>query len=206
MLFEQGDMLTKGSCDPLASKSGAINRLYTLWRSAKASRREIRWTSTCDNFLWTPLTRPWRLGSHKVYMCESAVQLDGQFILPFLWISLGVFATSILMRIMKESWNRMMNEVIYVSLFCQQAPYVIWDSDIRIRIEAHGWYGKRHSESWELDHIVRCASKALVWTDIQDTLVRILEDGEADVAVYPFIYNLTYSVCRACVSVSDRRR
>jgi hypothetical protein len=30
MLFEQGDMLTKGSCDPLASKSGAINRLYTL--------------------------------------------------------------------------------------------------------------------------------------------------------------------------------
>jgi hypothetical protein len=41
MLFEQGDMLTKGSCDPLASKSGAINRLYVLafcWHGMLAIR------------------------------------------------------------------------------------------------------------------------------------------------------------------------
>jgi hypothetical protein len=113
MLFEQGDMLTKGSCDPLASKSGAINRIvYSMaFRKGFEARdtmnqylRQLSVSDTLDATMKTWITQK--------YTCveESAVQLDGQFILPFLWISLGVFATSILMRIIERKLKSNDNE------------------------------------------------------------------------------------------------
>lgn len=58
--------------------------------------RQLSVSDTLDATMKTWITQK--------YTCveESAVQLDGQFIIPFLWISLGVFATSIIMRIIER--------------------------------------------------------------------------------------------------------
>lgn len=77
--------------------------------------------------------------------------------------------------------------------FCQQAPYVIWDSDISTYRGA--WLDivneLSKDRNWTTSYVVPPESACL--DDMQTAMVDILEKNEADVAVHPFIYNLTYS-------------
>lgn len=105
MLYEQGEMLTKASCDPVASKSGAINRIaYSMaFREGFDQReamnlyfREVSVSDTMEATMQTWITQK--------YSCveESAVQLGLDFVLPFLWISLGMYTTSVLFNVIVE--------------------------------------------------------------------------------------------------------
>jgi hypothetical protein len=71
--------------------------------------------------------------------------------------------------------------------FCQQAPYVIWDSDISTYRGA--WLDVINEISkernWTTSYVVPPESACL--DDMQTAMVNILEKNEADVAVHPFV-------------------
>lgn len=110
MLYEQGEMLVKGSCDPLASTSGAISRVaYSMaFRTDFEGRREmdvrLRELSVTDTMETTMLT--WIT---KKYACveQKAAKLDADFVSPYLWTTLSVSIAVIIFNLtIERKWIR----------------------------------------------------------------------------------------------------
>lgn len=105
MLYEQGEMMTRAACDPLVSRSGAINRLaYSMaFRQGFSGKtnmndyfRDLTVTDTMEATMTTWL--------NQKYQCvdEQAVQIDAKFMEPFLWASLCIFAFAVICRFLPE--------------------------------------------------------------------------------------------------------
>jgi hypothetical protein len=85
MLYEQGEMLTRAACDPIASVSGAINRIaYSM-----AFRSGFEHTETMNTYFTQisvsdTMEATMQTWIAQKYTCveESAVQLGIDFVLP----------------------------------------------------------------------------------------------------------------------------
>jgi hypothetical protein len=103
MLYEQGEMLTRAACDPIASACGAINRIaYSM-----AFRSGFEHTETMNTYFTQisvsdTMEATMQTWIAQKYTCveESAVQLGLDFVLP----SYGCLgsATSVLFNVIVE--------------------------------------------------------------------------------------------------------
>jgi hypothetical protein len=108
-LWEHGEMLVSGSCDPVSSSSGAINRLaYGMAFRAGAPRvaeidAALMARSLADEVQSTMVT--W---IPQRYTCADgrAVQISSKMLAPLMYVSFIVYAVVLLIKVGAAVWGR----------------------------------------------------------------------------------------------------